>query len=144
MKLHRNIRLLVVFSGVILWLLLWIRPLSSGFYGNLDSSGEGRGFLPVLILGFIVVSLWNFLPYIIYLIATIRVKSLIILIIPGVAVLGTHLFYYIKLVTSEITDGQAGLIILFWPIGELIFLGAGFLVGYLMTLIIKRFKTTRT
>jgi NhaP-type Na+/H+ or K+/H+ antiporter len=64
------------------------------------------------------------------------------IIIPGLAVFCTHLFSIIKFAMEEITDGQAGLIMLFWPIGELISLVVGFFIGYLVELIIKRIKTS--
>lgn len=114
---YRRIRYYVLFFGISLISYIMVRDFKN--------------------ISFMVkVGLWNISPFIIYFITSKKIQSKFILITPAVFLCSFQLLLILEYFFSH--SSTAALIFIFAPIYEIILMGIGFFIGYLLEKKTKR------
>lgn len=146
-KAIRNTQLFVLLCGTSLWFIPLLLNIDFGEFllniSKIISDRESREFTSALIAGITLISIWNILPHFIYYYLTLKMKSLIQVMIPGIALIGTQSYLIIELHTIKTNDGMAGLVVVTWPLGEFLSLGIGFAVGFFVKETVKKINTMK-
>jgi hypothetical protein len=96
---------------------------------------SGTSFIDAFTVG---IFLWNILPHFLYFLFTFKIRSLLVLVIPAILILGIQIYEIINMFQS--TNSTASLSLLVIPIEVLVAMGIGFLIGYIVHELTKPIK----